>query len=161
MPDLRVVSFVLLISSCVAGCGPNAAQLREQARQQDAANYENAAADCNRRYPEMAKQAVPRAQCFNTAANQYLRPYMPNPLQMDRLTSTRLVLAEQVQAGKISHAEGARQLTELVAGMSDQNQQRTLAERSVAAQENAANAARRAANRNVSCTRIGDTVNCY
>jgi hypothetical protein len=79
---------------------------------------------------------------------------------MDSFMATRMSVAEQVQDGRLTIAQAnviiANKNTELIS----EEQRRNLANRAVAAQESAA-AASWAAGGPVSCTKIGNTVNCY
>jgi hypothetical protein len=77
-----------------------------------------------------------------------------------RTAPTRLALAEKVQAGKMTIIERNQQFSQFHSQIIAEEQRRMLANRAVGAQESAAAAQWRASNP-VSCTKIGNTVNCY
>ena len=116
-------------------------------------------AECKARFPEGSKQYVAKQQC-DSAAAQVIRSYMTYPDLFDRERADRAVIAERWQAGKMTVAEANQQATANKSQIAEDEQRRNLATRSVGAQESAAAAAWRAS-APVSCTRIGNTTNCY
>jgi hypothetical protein len=66
-------------------------------------------------------------------------------------------IAEQVQNGQLTIAQANEMLANKNSAMFSEEQRRNLANRAVAAQESAA----AAAGAPVSCTKIGNTVNCF
>jgi len=83
---------------------------------------------------------------------------MTYPDLFDREQADRAVIAERLQAGKMTEAN--QQATANKSQIAEDEQRRNLAARSVGAQESAAAAAWRAFSP-VSCKRIGNTTNCY
>lgn len=130
----------------VAGCG--IAQRAELAqRQRDAHSHARAiVADCEARYPQgQSATAVARIRCFNGAL-AVLQPTMRNPDLLAQYMAYRLQVAEQIQAGKITIAQGNVLITQKWSAVVAEDQQRSAVARSVAAQETAANADNTAAN---------------
>jgi hypothetical protein len=150
----------VLISLTMAGCG--LVRQRELQAQREAltAQSQAAMAQCDAAYPAgNVKTVVARAKC-QTDALAILRPISPYPDLMDVFITTRIAIAERVQNGQLTIAQAneliATKRSELVA----EEQRRTLANRSVVAQENVAAASLSAAGPHT-CTRIGSTVNCF
>src|SRR5260370_23041520 len=100
-----------------------------------------------------------RAKC-QADALAIMRTIMTYPDILDLFIASRLATAERVQNGQITIAQGneliAAKQSELVA----EEQRRTLANRSVIAQEGIATASLAAAGPHT-CTRIGAAVNCF
>lgn len=150
---------VLICIFFLSGCGLAARAEREA---QMKAALETAIAEkdrCNVAYPLEQKTAMARAKCMGGAAN-ILKPFVPYADLVDQENATRTALAEQWQMGRITQAMFEQQFTQAHSQVVAEEQRRNLASRSVGAQESAAAAAWRAASP-VSCTRIGNTVNCY
>jgi hypothetical protein len=150
---------LLLVTALCAGlggCGLAARKEREEAFAAAKARTQTALADCEAKYPQGSKQPVEKAQCMNAAFN-ILRPFVPYPDLMDQDMANRALLAEKVQQGKLSPAEATAEMTQRQSQIVAEEQRRGLANRAVSAQESAAAAAWKG----TSCTRIGDTVNCF
>lgn len=119
-------------------------------------------AQCTAEYdsqPTGKKNHIVKTKC-DLAAALSIRPYVPYPDLFDQEWATRAVIAERLQAGKMTPAEANQESTTMHANISAEEQRRALAGRTVSAQESAASAAWRAS-APVSCTRIGNTTNCY
>ncbi|MBB4362171.1 hypothetical protein GGD65_003196 [Bradyrhizobium sp. CIR18] len=116
-------------------------------------------ADCKARFPDGSKQYIAKQQC-DSAAAQSIRPYLTYPDLFDREQAERAVIAERLQAGKVTLAEANQHAAAVHSQIAEDEQRRNLAARSVGAQESAAAAAWRAS-APVSCTRTGNTVNCF
>jgi hypothetical protein len=116
-------------------------------------------ANCKTHFPEGSKQYVPKNSCDFTAA-QSIRPFVPYPDLFDQDWASRAVIAERLQAGKMTVAEANQQATQMHSQIAAEEQRRSLNGRVVSAQESQAAAAWRASSP-VSCTRIGNTTNCY
>ena len=146
----------VVLGLTVASCG-----IARQARIQELQAQELAAIQrCDVTVPAgNPKTAVERAKC-QTEAMAILRPIMPYPDLQDSMIAIRLAIAEQVQNGKLTIAQGNEQIAAKRSEIVAEEQRRNLANRSVAAQEGMAVASLSAAGPH-SCTRIGNTVNCY
>lgn len=120
------------------------------------ADYNEASEACRQQFPDRVKQAVARATCLNEAATKYYRPTVRYADLMDQITTTRSYLAEQIQSGKLTTVDADRQMAAFVSQMTEEEQRRNLANRSVGAQELAAAAAASP----VVCNRVGATTIC-
>jgi hypothetical protein len=149
---LGIAAAVLLL----AGCGL-ARQAEQQKLHAEAIASALAEGDaCKKRYDAVDRaQAVARAECL-IRASQPLRPYEARPDLFDLRQAKLRVVAEKYAAGQISYAEAGLQMAELNSSLASFDQQQALARRSVQAQESAA----AAANRSVTCNRIGTSVIC-
>ena len=150
---------VLALCAMVGGCGLIARKELQEKQQAAIAEMQAGFIECKTRFPEGSKQYVAKHQC-DSAAAQLIRPYMTYPDLFDREQADRAVLAERLQAGKMTLAEANQQATSNKSQIAEDEQRRNLAARSVGAQESVAAAAWRASSP-VSCTRIGNTPNCY
>jgi hypothetical protein len=151
---------IVILSFSLAGCG--IAQQREMQARAEALQAQSAAAaqNCETTFPAgNPKTAVARAKC-QTEALAILRPTIRYPDLTDVWIATRLSSAEDVQNGRMSIAKANELMAAKTAELTAEEQRRNLANRSVAAQEGVAAASWRAAGPR-SCTRIGDTVNCF
>jgi hypothetical protein len=144
----------------IAGCGL-VRQRELQARNQELkAQAEAAAQRCETTVPAgNPKTAVARAKC-QTEAWAILRPTMPYPDLLDLLIAKRLAIAEQVEKGQLTIAQGNEAIATARSEAIAEEQRRNLANRSVAAQEGIAAASASAAGPH-SCTQYGNTVNCF
>lgn len=140
----------------VAGCGLIARKELQEKQQAAIAQMQAGFAECKTRFPDGSKQYVAKQQC-DTAAAQAIRPFVTYPDLFDREQAERAVIAERLQGGKMTLAEANQQAATVHSQIAEDEQRRNLAARSVGAQESAAAAAWRS----VSCTRVGDTVNCF
>src|SRR5262249_53334541 len=105
------------------------------------------------------KTAVARAKC-QVDAVAILRPTVAHPDLLDSLMATRMSVAEQVQNGRLTIAQANEMMANKKSELVSEEQRRNLANRAVVAQESAA-AASWAASGPVSCTKTGNTVNCF
>jgi hypothetical protein len=130
----KTLCALALIALSVAGCGlAQTAALKERS----AAGMQ----DCDVRFPkDDAKIAVSRAQCLNDAL-AILRPTMPYPDLLDQYLAIHMALAEQVQKGQLTIAQGNAAIAQKKSELAAEEQRRSLASRSVVAQENRAAAA--------------------
>lgn len=150
---------VLSLCATLGGCGLAARKEREEAQRSAIAARDQGLLDCKAQFPDGSKQYVGRNKCESQAAAT-IRPHVTYPDLFDKDWAFSAVLAERLQAGKITLAEANQQLTEHHSEVAAEEQRRNLANRSIGAQENMAAAAWRASSP-VSCTRIGNTTNCY
>jgi hypothetical protein len=110
-------------------------QLREQAK--------SATAECNAKYPVgNPKIEVARVQCLNSAFSILMPTFGPDQDLAQLFMTDRLVIAEQMQSGKIDFAEGNAQIAAKWSEAVSESQRRQMARQSVAAEQNAANAQR-------------------
>ena len=148
---------VLALCAMLGGCGYIARKELQEKQAAAVAQMQAGLAECRTRFPDGSKQWVAKQQC-DTAAAQVIRPYLAYPDLFDREIADRAVIAERLQAGKMTLAEANQAATAAHSQIAEDEQRRNLANRSVGAQESAAAAAWRAS-APVSCTRIGNTVN--
>lgn len=152
----RFAGIAILITT-LGGCGLAARKEREEAFAAAKVENEAAIAACQEHYPpNQMKDHVGKAQCVNDAM-KIMRPFAPYPDLMDQDMANRSMLAERVQQGKMSAAEATAEMSQRRSAIVAEEQRRNLSNRSVSAQESAAAAAWKG----TSCTRIGNTVNCY
>ena len=151
---------VVLAGLLVAGCGlARQQEMRERIAAVNA-QAQAAAQACDSTVPPgNPKTAVSRAKC-QVEAMAIRRPIVPHPDLLDALMAARMSVAEQVQTGKLTIAQGNEIMANKNSALISEEQRRNLANRSVAAQESAA-AASWAASGPVSCTKVGNTVDCY
>lgn len=157
---MRALCATVFVALTVASCG--LARQREMQERIDALNAQSLAASqaCDASFPAgNSKTAVARARCHMDAW-EIRRPIVPYPDLLDSFIATRMSVAEQVQNGKLTIAQANEILANKHSEMVSEEQRRNLANRAVAAQESAA-AASWAAGGPMSCTKIGNTVNCY
>lgn len=86
-----------------------------------------------------------RVRCLN-AALAILQPFMKNADLIAQFMTYRVVIAEQVEAGKMTIAQGAASIAQKFSEIVAEDQARGLAGRAVAAQEQNAQAAQTVAN---------------
>jgi hypothetical protein len=96
--------------------------------------------DCKARFPEGSKSMIEKNKCNATAALA-IRPFTTYPDLFDKYWATRAVIAERVQAGKMTVAEAKPRGDAHSVSIAIEEQRRNLANRSVGAQESAAAAA--------------------
>ncbi len=142
----------------LAGCGYLADIERQKVMKEAREAFSEAVNACQTSFPE-GKDTMNRARCFNSAT-VHIRATMPFPDLLDQENAARLSIAEDEAKGKITRAEAAMRFTRIHSDMVAEEQRRMLAGRSVSAQESAAAAAWRASSP-VSCTKTGNTVNCF
>jgi hypothetical protein len=152
---------VVVLGLCVilAGCGLMARKEHEEQQAAAKAQSDAAMADCETQFPKGGKRYIEKTQCQN-AAITLVRPFMPYPDLVDQDLASRMAVAEKLQAGKITLAEANLEQSTFHSNIVAGEQRRLLSNRSVGAQESAAAAAWRASSP-VSCTKLGNTVNCY
>jgi hypothetical protein len=151
---------VVLVGVTLAGCGLTQ-QLELQARN-DKLSAQNKAAmqSCDETHPPgNPKTVVARAKC-QTEAMAILLPMVPYPDLLRSLIASRMVVAEEVQDGKLTIAQGNEIMANKLSNMVSEEQRRNLANRSVRAQEGIAAASLASAGPH-SCTSFGNTVNCF
>jgi hypothetical protein len=130
---LGALCATLLLSSC----GLAARQERQEQQAAAKAAMEQGFEECKTRFPEGSKQYIERNKCNSLAASA-IRPFVPYPDLFDKYWATRAVIAERVQAGKLTLAEGNQEATQAQSDIAAEEQRRNLASRSVGAQESAA-----------------------
>lgn len=151
----------------LSGCGLAARAQHEEAMKAAQAEQKAAAASCEEQYPKGRREtAVARFKCFTDGARP-MRQFSTNPDLFDRFWAHGALVAEQMQAGKLTPAEANAQNADFQSQLVAEEQQRNLANRAVGAQERVAQAANtaammqgvaalQAANRPV----VSPTVNC-
>lgn len=151
----RIAFSIAALAIPLAGCGLAArAALQKEAAGARVAT-EQGFADCKARFPEGSGRYVEGNAC-NARAASLIRPYVPYPDLFDKDWAFRALLAERLQAGKMTLAEANQQGTQYHSQIAAEEQQRNLASRAVAAQELAADAA----SSPVICNRVGNSTIC-
>ena len=159
--------YAVLLGTLVGGCGiSQRMQAREQAKQL-AAQSDAAVADCNARIPSgNAKTIVSRMQCLNDAMAIRMPLFGNDQDLAQAFMAYRMAIAEQVQNGKMSVAEGGAAVTEKWSQEVSESQRRRNASLSLAAQQDAAAAQQSAAaaswasQRPVTCMHTGTMTTC-
>ena len=143
----------------LSGCG--LARMQERQAQTKAAMEASASgiAACKAQYPDENKDFVVRVKCASEAA-KVARPFVSYPDLFDKSWATSAVLAEELEAKKITRAQAELQLSQTNSEIIAEEQRRNLASRSVAAQESVASATW-AASRPVTCNRVGNSTTCF
>jgi hypothetical protein len=156
---LGILRALVFIALALTLCGCGLARQRELQERNAALQEQSKAAvqECDTKFPKgIVATAVPRVQCLNDAM-AITRPTSRNPDLLDSFMASRLAIAERIQKAQITMAQGGEEIANKWSQVVAEDQRRTLANRSVRAQETAAE--------NIggptSCTRIGNTVNCY
>jgi hypothetical protein len=111
---------------------------------------------CRARFSESNKDAIARATCFNDADKKYA-PTTRYPDLAALIIAKRTELAEKQATGKITHAELALELQQLVTQLVSEEQRRNNAASAVAAQANAV-AAQEQANNNAAALMLLGTM---
>jgi hypothetical protein len=143
------------VAACLAlsGCGiAMQIQAQEQAKKQAAVNAQLVAqsdaakADCDVKFPPgNAKQAVVRRKCLNDAFSIRLPTLGADQDLAQAVMADAMVIAEKVQNGKMTIAEGNAAIAERWSQAVSESQQRANARNSVMAEQNAAAAQQQAA----------------
>jgi hypothetical protein len=148
---------LFLALSCLALAGCGLGKQAEFARNRDAAKAEVAAAiEACKAKPLPTLSA--KARCLNEAEAP-LRAYGHNPDLFNVRAASRVALAEKVDAKQMSVADAELEFAKLNAQMTTEEQNRANSSTAARASMIAATAA--ASPPSVSCTRFGNTVNCY
>lgn len=151
---MRVVA-VLALCVMVGGCGLTARHERQEQMAAAKVTIAQGFADCKTQYPEGSKQYVAKNKCDALAA-QTIKPYVTWPDLFDKDWAARAVIAERLQAGKMTLAEANQEAAQTHSQIAAEEQQRNLASRSVAAQE----AVAVAESSPTICNRVGTTTIC-
>jgi hypothetical protein len=151
----RSLLLVILVFA-LGGCGL-ARQREMQSERAAKAQSDAAAQECQSKFPQIiSATVVAHAKCLNEAA-AIARPAWSYPDLLDSFLATRMALAERVQKGQITIAQGTEELANKKSEIVAEEQRRNLANRSVTAQEVTA--------QNIggpsTCVRNGNTVNCF
>jgi hypothetical protein len=149
---VRIVA-VCILTLTLAGCGiAQRIQAQEQAKLQAEQNAQlveqsrAAIADCNVKFPVgNPKIAVARTQCTNNALTIRIPTFGTDQDLVQAFMADRMVVAEQVQSGKMTLAQGNAIIAEKWSQSVSESQQRANARGSVMAQQTAAAAQQSAA----------------
>ena len=134
---------VLLSALALAGCGiAQRLQADEQAKQLAARNADlvarsdTAKVNCDTQYPAgNPKNAVARRKCLNDAFAIKMPIFGPDQDLAQAVMADDMVIAERIQAGKITIAQGNAMFTEKWSQAVSESQQRASAGNSVTAQQ--------------------------
>jgi hypothetical protein len=138
--------FAVLLAAALSGCANYQAQQQAARAAQLNEQYKVAMQDCAKRFPGVTSQnAVPVVKCLDAA----MEIVMPNFGIHQDLARTfmaqRLVIAEQIQSGKITPNEGAAATKQRWSEVVSEAQRRNAIAQTAAAQQQAAAAQQRAA----------------
>ncbi|WP_024520513.1 hypothetical protein [Bradyrhizobium sp. Tv2a-2] len=150
---------IVALCAALGGCGLMAMKQRQEQMAAAIAAKDQGIGACKAQYPDENKDFVARNKCSFEAA-KVVRPFATYPDLFDKSWATVAVLAEELDAKKITRAQGELQLAQMNSEIIAEEQRRNLANRSVAAQESAASAAWMAS-RPVTCNRVGTSTTCY
>jgi hypothetical protein len=156
---MRILLFVM-VAVFLSNCGIiREREMRAQAEELRAKSLAASQACDNTLPAGNPKTAMARAKC-QTDALTILRPISPYPDLMDQYIASRIAIAERVQNGQVTIAQGNELITQKRSELIAEEQRRSLANRAVSAQEDVASASL-AAVRPRTCTAIGNTVNWF
>jgi hypothetical protein len=137
-----IVLCALALSGCAAAMQ---IQAQEQAKKQAAINAQLVAqsdvakADCNVKFPsDKPRQAVARRKCLNDAFSIKLPTFGADQDLIQAVLADDVVIAERVQNGKMTTADGNAAIAARWSQAVSESQQRANARNSVMAQDNAA-----------------------
>jgi hypothetical protein len=147
-------AIILMAFLVLSGCGLMARKERQEQIAAARSARDQGFADCKGQYPG-SKQYVAKEAC-DAAAAKVIRPFANYPDLFDRYWATRGLVAERLQASKMTPAEAALELAQSDSAIAEDEQRRNLANRSVSAQE----AVAAAASGPTICNRIGNTTIC-
>jgi hypothetical protein len=156
-----IVGITLAIA--LSGCGLAARQAQQERLLAAQAEVKRASEACITRFSESNQDAIPRAKCLNDADAAY-GPTTRFPDLVSLRMAKRMELAEKQSTGKITRPQAVLEMAQLNSAGVAEEQRRTNANQSVAAQQQAATAATigaLSANAPRTCTSVGNTVNCY
>jgi hypothetical protein len=141
--------FAVLLATVLTGCADYQAQQQAQQQQQKRAQLEEqaktAAQDCANKFPLAPQTLVARVQCVNTAWAPVLPALGGNADLFQTFMAQRLAIAEQVQSGKITMAEGNAAASQKYSEMLSAAQRRVAIAQTAAAQQQTLAAQQRAA----------------
>jgi hypothetical protein len=136
-------ALIVAVSLALSGCGM--ARQFQQAEQTKELRAQAKAAtdDCNAKFPlGNPKIEVARVQCLNSAFAILMPTFGPDQDLAQVFMADRLVIAEQIQSGKLDIAEGNAQIASKWSEVVSESQNRQMARQSVAAQQDVASAQR-------------------
>jgi hypothetical protein len=149
---------IAALCAVLGGCGLARMQERQEQMKAALAASKSGMDACRAQYSDENKDFVVRQKCLYQAA-QVVRPFMTYPDLFDEGWAKSGLLAEQLQARKLTLAEAKLQLAETQTQIAAEEQRRNLANRSVAAQETVATAAMLSTGPTV-CNHIDRTTVC-
>lgn len=142
--SLTLNLFVLSLALCGCGTAPRV-QADDQTKQQAAVNarlieeLKAAMAACDAKFPAGdPKTAVVRRQCINDGFAIKLPTFGPDQDLVRAVMADSMVIAEQVQSGKITIAEGNAAIADKWSKAVTESQRRANSKNSVLAQQSAA-----------------------
>lgn len=148
------IATISVLGLALAGCGISQRAEREQQVQDLAARNAQlqeqgriAVAACDAQYQKgNPKTAVARIKCLNDGLSIQLPTFGPDQDLVQAFMAERVVIAERIQAGKMTYAEGTAAIAEKWSQAVNVSQQRRDVTAAVAAQQSAAAAQQQAAN---------------
>ena len=113
----------LLLCLTLAGCGIMARRERQEQMAAAVAAKDQGIAACKAQYPDENKDYVARNKCAFEAA-KVIRPFATYPGLFDESWATVAVLAEQLDAKKITRAQADLQLAQMRSQITSEEQRR-------------------------------------
>ena len=150
----RSLAYLLLLA--LSGCGAIQSYQNGKRLAEARADYDANEASCRQRFPEPSPMA-PRIKCLAEAKNAFAERIGSNPDLVRQMSARIVALAEKTDAGKVSPSEFDVEKANIAVSYETQVRQRG----NEAAMADAAVMSAYAANRSRSCTKYGNTVNCY
>lgn len=140
METVAKIALALLICCSVGACGLAARQERDQQLAIAVEQQRISVEACGKKFSESNKDAVAIARCKDDADKAYM-PFARNPDLISLRMAKRMELAERQAAGKITRAQALLEMAETQTSLMTEEQRRDNANQSVAAQQQAADAA--------------------
>jgi hypothetical protein len=154
---------ILVLALALGGCADTLAQ-KQAAEAKRQADLRAEVEACKQQFPTAPrKNNVALSRCINDVNGRFWTDQVNHDL-LDLYAAKRIAIATQMDEGKISQEDGQVLIEQARSDAITQIQQRVNANQSVAAQQQAARAATAAAigaSSPVTCTRFGNTVNCF
>lgn len=148
--------FVVALLATLPGCGAIQNYQNGQRLAEAKAQFDAAMSRCESGFPS-AKPMTPRAKCFATARIEYMEQVSNNGDLVRQMNARMVALAERFDAGKVTTTQWEAEHADIVVAYETQVRQRG----NEAAMANAAVMSAYAANAPRSCTKVGNTVNCF
>jgi hypothetical protein len=138
--------FAVLLATALCCCANYQAQQQAARAAQLNGQWKVAEQDCAKRFPVVTSQnVVPAVKCLDAAMEIIMPTYGSNQDLARTFMAQRLVIAEQIQSGKITPTEGVAATKQRWSEANTEAQRRNAIAQTAAAQQNAAAAQQRAA----------------
>lgn len=137
---MRIMALIIPFILVACASGPSASDMASKQAEEEAAK-------CPR------NTQVAYYTCKNEIDRRLVRPHLRNADLYDVALASRLSIGGKLDRGEIKPEDAQLALAKISSELVGENERRSLARRSVRAQEDAGGP--------VSCTRFGNTVSCY